>query len=140
MKSTRRVASVLAAAFSLVTVSATPALAITNSGADLPTTYLAAFAPLFGTSGFPRSGVMSLLVSDGTINGTYSGTSVGPDYLDNRLLPITGSVSKDDYVQLFIGGAVSLRGTIDAKGEISGTLSENGRLYEFAAAPRSSAH
>jgi hypothetical protein len=140
MKLIRIAASVLAAAFFLLMASTMPALAVTQSGTDLPTTYFAAFAPLFGMSDIPRSGVMSILVHDGTISGTYSGTSVGPDYLDNRRVPVTGSVSENDYVQLFIGGAITLRGTIHPNGEISGTLSENGRLYEFAAAPHPNAY
>ena len=79
---------------------------------------------------------MRLVVHDGTIIGTYTGTSVGPDYLDNRIVPVTGSVSDDDgYVALFIGGALSLHGTMTRDGTITGTADYNGRLYEFKAAP-----
>jgi hypothetical protein len=137
MKSIRTLGAVLATAVSVLAAPAAPAFAVTNDGANLSTTYVAAFAPIFGSDGFPRSGTMKLVMRDGTISGTYSGTSVGPDYLNNRLLPVTGSVSRNDYVQLFIGGAGTLRGSIAANGTISGTLTEGGRLYEFMAAPRS---
>ena len=136
MKSTPTITAVLAAICS-ITATAMPAFAVTNGNASPSTTYVAAFAPLFGTDGFPRSGTMRLVIRDGTISGTYSGTSVGPDYLNDRFLPVTGSVSQNDYVQLYIGGAGTLRGSIAANGTISGTLTEGGRLYEFMAAPRS---
>jgi len=113
-----------------------PAGAVTNvGGTQLATPYVAAFAPIFG-SGFPRTGTMNLVINDGTISGTYSGTSVGPDLLDNRIVPVTGTVSGNErYVQLFIGGLVTLRGTMHDDGTISGTAQERGRLYEFKAAP-----
>jgi hypothetical protein len=127
----------LATALLMLGASAFPAGAVTNAGVSLPTAYNAAFAPIFGSTGFPRTGTMSLVVSDGTIRGTYSGTSVGPDVLDNRIVPVTGTVSGSErYVQLFIG-PITLRGTMAADGTISGTADEHGRLYEFAAAPRS---
>ena len=81
---------------------------------------------------------MRLVVHDGVISGTYSGTSVSPDYLNNRIVPVTGSVSEENgYVQLFIGGAFSLRGTMADDGTITGTATYNGRLYEFMARPNS---
>jgi hypothetical protein len=126
----------LAAALFVIAGSAMPALAITNSGGEVATPYVAAFAPLFGTSGVPRTGTMQLVVHDGTITGTYSGTSVAPDYLDGRIVPVTGSVSSaDGYVQLYIGGALSLRGTMAGDGTISGTATYHGRLYQFVAQP-----
>lgn len=119
---------------------AAPARAVTSNGATPATPYIAAFAPIFGTSGFPRTGVMTLVVRDGTITGSYSGTSVGPDYLDNRMVPVIGTVNQGDrFVYLFIGGAITLRGTMAADGTITGTATERGRLYEFAAAPRTGA-
>lgn len=136
MKSIRTIVAALGVVFSVFAMATVPALAVTNGGDSSPATYVAAFAPVFGGSGVPRSGTMSLLVRDGTISGTYSGTSVGPDYLDNRLLPVTGSVSQDQYVQLFIGGAATLRGTMAANGNITGTLTANGHLYEFVAVAR----
>jgi hypothetical protein len=97
--------------------------------------YVAAFAPVFGNA-VPHTGLMQLVVSAGTIDGTYTGTSVAPDYLNNRMLPVSGSVSPNDgYVQLSIGGALTLRGTMAADGSISGTASYGGRLYEFVAKP-----
>ena len=125
----------LIGAFLIWGASIAPAAAVTNSGAELATPYVAAFAPIFG-NGFPRTGTMSLLVRNGTISGTYTGTSIGPDFLDNRIVPVTGTVSGNErYVQLFIGGVVTLRGTMHEDGTISGTADERGRLYGFEAAP-----
>lgn len=112
-----------------------PALAITNSAGETATTYVAAFAPVIG-SAIPRTGDMALFVHDGTITGTYTGTSVAPDPLNDRMVSVTGSVSSDDrHVQLYIGSALSLQGTMNADGTITGTASYLGRLYEFAASP-----
>jgi hypothetical protein len=129
-------AATLALALVAVSGSALPALAVTNDGGYGATPYVAAFAPIFGTSGVPHSGTMQLVVHDGTISGTYTGTSVGPDSLDNRIVPVSGTISQSDgYVQLFIGGALSLRGTMANDGAISGTATYRGRLYEFVAKP-----
>jgi hypothetical protein len=121
----------------LLTIGATcPALAVTNAVGETATPYVAAFAPIFGASGVPHSGTMQLFVHDGTISGTYSGTSVGPDPFDNRIVPVIGSVSANDgYVWLHIGGALLLRGTMANNGTITGTATYNGRLYEFVAKP-----
>lgn len=115
---------------------AAPALAVTNASGEPPTAYVAAFAPIFGASAVPHSGTMQLFVRDGTITGTYTGTSVGPDMLDGRIVPVTGSVSSSDgYVMLNIGGALSLRGMMGNDGTISGTATYRGRFYEFMAKP-----
>ena len=136
MKLTKLHATVLATGLFLLGGPAAPALAVTNDGGELPTSYVAAFAPVFGASGIPHSGTMQLVVHDGTITGTYTGTSVAPDYLDNRIVPVSGTVSDDDgHVALFIGGALSLQGTMTPDGTITGTADYRGRLYEFEAAP-----
>jgi hypothetical protein len=136
MKFTKTYATVPAMALFLLGGSAVPALAVTNDTGELPTPYVAAFAPIFGISGVPHSGTMQLVVHDGTISGTYTGTSVAPDPLDNRIVPVSGTVSENDgHVQLFIGGALSLQGTMTQDGTITGTADYRGRLYEFEAAP-----
>jgi hypothetical protein len=136
MKFTKSYAILSATALFLLGGAAIPARAVTNSGGELPTPYVAAFAPVFGASGVPHSGTMQLVLHDGTISGTYTGTSVGPDYLDNRIVPVSGTVSDDDgHVQLFIGGALSLQGTMTKNGTITGTANYRGRLYEFEAQP-----
>lgn len=128
-------ASAAAAAALFATASTTPALAVTNAGMQGATQYVAAFAPVFGV-GYPHTGVMQIAVNDGAISGTYSGTSVGPDFLNDRIVPVSGTISSNEgYVQLFIGGALSLRGTMDNDGTISGTATYRGRLYEFLAQP-----
>lgn len=138
MKLFKFYSAVLAAALFIVAGSTNSALATTNHGISTSTPYVAAFAPIFGSSGVPHSGTMRLVVHDGAISGTYSGTSVSPDYLNDRIVPVTGSVSEaNGYVQLFIGGALSLRGTMADDGTITGTATYNGRLYEFMARPGS---
>lgn len=112
-----------------------PALAITNSAGETATSYVAAFAPVIG-SAIPHTGDMALFVHGGAITGTYTGTSVSPDPLNDRIVSVTGSFNPDDgHVMLNIGGALSLQGTMNADGTITGTASYFGRLYEFAAAP-----
>jgi hypothetical protein len=119
---------------------AVPALAVTNGGVT-PTQYVAAFAPVFGGYAMPHTGTMSLAINDGTITGTYTGTSVAPDNLDDRIVPVTGTVNPSDgYVQLIIGGMLTLRGTMAADGTITGTADEHGKLFDFAAAPGSTHH
>jgi len=136
MKILNYAARALAAGVLLASVSIAPALAVTNTGGHAAAPYVAAFAPVFGVNGFPHTGVMDIAVHDGEISGTYSGTSVGPDYLNDRIVPVSGTISPNDgYVQLFIGGALTLRGTMANDGTISGTATYRGRLYEFVAQP-----
>ncbi len=135
MRFIRLYAVVTAAALLAFAGSSLPAFAVTNAGAQMPTGYVAAFAPVFGTSGVPHSGTMQLVVSGGSISGTYTGTSSAPDPLDDRIVPVTGTLSDDGYLQLQIGGALSLQGTMDNRGAISGTATYLGRLYEFMAKP-----
>jgi hypothetical protein len=124
-----------AALFSAATM---PALAVTNTGGETFAPYVAAFTPTFGPSGVPYAGTMQLLFHEGTVEGTYTGTSVRPDRLNDRIIPVTGTVSTDNgYVQLFIGNALSFRGTMDANGTLSGTATYNERLYDFTAKPGS---
>lgn len=131
----RRHATVLAAALLTLAAPAVPALAVTNAGVT-STAYVAAFAPAFGPSGVPHAGTMQLLMRDGTVTGTYTGMSVGPDRLNDRMEPVIGTVnSSDGYLQFNIGNALSFTGTIAADGTISGTASYNGRFYEFTAKP-----
>jgi hypothetical protein len=136
MKPSKFAAGLVALTLFAIVGSAAPAFAVTNAGAEPPRPYVAAFAPIFGSYGVPHSGTMQLLVRDGTITGTYTGTSVGPDMLDDRIVAVTGSVSASDgYVLLNIGGALSMRGTMTGDGTISGTATYHGRLYEFMAKP-----
>lgn len=129
-------AAVLAAAISL-SASPFPAPAATLNGSERTTPYVAAFDPIFGTSGIPRSGTMTLVMNDGSISGNYTGTSAGPDPLDNHTVPVIGTVSQDGgYVQLYIGTELALRGTMSADGTIVGTADDDGHLYDFTAAPR----
>lgn len=135
MNSFKRYATTLAIALAALVGLTGPAFAITNSAGETGTAYVAAFAPVIG-SAIPRTGDMALFVHDGTITGTYTGTSVAPDPLDNRMVSVTGSVNPNDgHVQLYIGGTLSLQGTMNADGTISGTATYLGRLYDFEAAP-----
>lgn len=137
MNQIKDLAKIFAAGLLLATGAISPALAVTNAGAGNATPYVAAFAPVFG-GGVPHSGDMRLVVNDGTISGTYSGTSFAPDYLDDRIVPVTGTLNSNDrYVQLSIGGPLTMRGTMANDGTISGTADYHGRLYEFVAQPGS---
>jgi hypothetical protein len=137
MNRTKDLVKIVAGGLLLAAVAISPALAVTNSGGGAATPYVAAFAPVFG-GGAPHSGDMRLVVNNGTISGTYSGTSFGPDYLDNRMVPVSGTLSENDgYVQLSIGGALTMHGTMANDGTISGTADYHGRLYEFVAQPGS---
>jgi hypothetical protein len=132
-------AATLAIALAGLAISTAPALAITNSAGETATAYVAAFAPVIG-SAIPHTGDMALFIHEGTITGTYTGTSVAPDPLDNRMVSVTGTISPSDgHVQLYIGGALSLQGTMNADGTITGTASYLGRLYEFEASPGATA-
>ncbi|MBV9718100.1 MAG: hypothetical protein JOZ77_02190 [Candidatus Eremiobacteraeota bacterium] len=132
----RYFATALAAALVVLAGAPGRALAVTNSNGEPVTPYVAAFAPVFGLQGVPHTGTMQLVVENGTITGTYTGTSVAPDNLNDRIVPVIGTLSPNDgYVQLNIGGTFSLRGTMDGTGAITGTASYDGGLYEFAAQP-----
>jgi hypothetical protein len=137
MNRMKKLVRITAAGLLLVAGAVSPALAVTNAGTASATPYVAAFAPVFG-GGAPHSGDMRLVVSNGAISGTYSGTSFGPDYLDNRMVPVSGTLNQTDgYVQLTIGGALTMHGTMGNDGTISGTADYHGRLYEFVAQPGS---
>jgi hypothetical protein len=123
------------AAFVLGAV-ALPALAVTNAGETTYAPYVAAFSPAFGPSAVPHVGKMLLILHDGAISGSYTGISVRPDPLNDRIVPVIGSVNQNDgYVQLHIGSALALTGTMAADGTISGTAEYNGSLYDFMAKP-----
>lgn len=124
-------AAVLFAAFA-----AAPALAVTNTGGVTAERYVAAFSPAFGPMTVPYLGSMQLVMADGTIEGTYTGTSARPDILTNRIEPVIGTINQNDgYVQFHVGDLLAFRGTMDSDGTISGTATYNGRLYDFVASP-----
>jgi hypothetical protein len=77
---------------------------------------------------------MHLSIHGGAIQGTYTGMSVMPDPLNDRIVPVTGTVDKEDgHVQLQIGDAIYFQGTMSADETISGTANYRGNLYEFVA-------
>ena len=119
-------------------VSSLPALAVTNTNAVTSSTpYVAAFAPAFGGGAVPFSGTMRLAIApDGSISGSYTGTSVRPDPLDNRITPISGAIdTSDGQMQFDVGNALSFVGTMNSDGSISGTAQYGGGLYAFVAKP-----
>lgn len=114
-----------------------PALAVTNSPSVQATPYVAAFAPLFGINDAPHSGMMNLVFDGQNVTGTYTGESVMPDRLDDRMVAVSGTVdSSDGAIQLQVGGAIWFTGNLSADGSMSGTANYDGRLYEFVAKPR----
>jgi hypothetical protein len=126
-----------AAIFALATTVA-PAGAVTSAGdVTAPAPYVAAFTPAFGFSRVPYAGTMQLVVRDGAISGQYTGISVRPDRLNDHVSPVTGTLSSDGHVQLYVGNALSVNGTMDADGTIAGTAAYDGHLYDFVAEPGS---
>jgi hypothetical protein len=117
---------------------AVPAQAVTTAGETTYAPYVAAFSPAFGPPGVPYVGKMLLILHDGTIAGSYTGISARPDPLSNRIESVTGSINESDgYVQLNVGNALALTGTMAADGTITGTARYNGGLYDFVAKPGS---
>ncbi len=130
----------LPAAILALAATVTPALAVTSAGeGTAPAPYVAAFTPAFGLSGVPYAGTMQLVMHNGTISGEYTGISVRPDRFNNRISPVTGTLASDGHVQLYVGNALSVNGTMDAAGTISGIAAYDGRLYDFMAKPGSPA-
>jgi hypothetical protein len=115
--------------------STTPAMATTNSTPAIPTPYVAAFTPAFGLTSMPYAGQMQLTINDGTVTGTYTGISVRPDPLNDRITPVTGTVSSDGHVQFYIGNAISFTGEVYADGTISGSADYRGQIWDFMAKP-----
>ncbi len=70
---------------------ATPAQAVTTAGETTYAPYVAAFSPVFGPAAVPYVGKMLLVMHDGTIQGSYTGISVRPDPLNNRIEPVEGA-------------------------------------------------
>lgn len=115
-----------------------PALAVTNAGSAQPTPYVAAFAPLFAVNDAPHAGTMQLVFAGQSVSGTYTGESVMPDRLDDRIVAVSGTVDPSDgAIQLQVGSALWFTGNLAADGSMSGTANYEGRLYEFVAKPRS---
>ena len=128
--------ALLAAAFALLT--AAPAMAVLNPGAAAwKATYVAAFQPQFGAQGVPYSGIMKLSVNHGIISGTYESTSTRPDPMYGRIINVTGTISQGSVI-LHIASITMLNGTIDHKGTISGTVTWQGRIFNFLAKVKSS--
>jgi hypothetical protein len=127
----------LPAAFLAFLAVCAPALAVTNAGVPASATpYVAAFTPTFGAQGVPYAGTMQLVIQNGTVSGTYTGISVRPDRLNNRIVPIVGTVSDaNGAMQFHVGGALWFNGTMYADGTISGTATYYGRFYDFLAKP-----
>jgi|SRR5580692_9564291 hypothetical protein len=114
---------------------ATPAMATTNSTPAIPTPYVAAFTQAFGLTSMPYAGQMQLTISDGTVTGTYTGISVRPDPLNNRISPVTGTVSSDGHMQFYVGNSMSFIGEVYADGTISGSANYRGQIWDFMAKP-----
>ncbi len=89
----------------------------------------------------PHVGSMHLNIHDGTIDGTYTGMSVMPDALNDRIVPVTGTIDRQDgHVQPQIGGVISFQGTMNADETISGTADYRGGIYDFVAERGSPGH
>jgi hypothetical protein len=94
--------------------------------------YVAAFASLNNTT-YPYSGLLRLTIKHGIVSGTYVSTSIRPDPLDGRILPVTGTISGNQ-VTLNIGNAMRFNGTVRGNGRIlTGSLQWRGQIYTFEA-------
>jgi hypothetical protein len=116
-----------------------PARAILGHGPVWQATYVAAYQPTFGTKGVPYSGILKLTFNHGIVSGTYTATSVRPDPLYGRIVPVSGG-AQHGHVMLTLSaaGGFSIRGTLAGDGEISGTATIRGSFYSFLAKVKSS--
>jgi hypothetical protein len=124
---------------SLLAMPALPALAVTVHLPVWQATYVAAFQPTFGRQGVPYSGIMVLKFNHGIISGTYDSTSVRPDPLRGRIVPVTGNVSHGNITLILqASGGFTVRGTLSDDASISGTATIRGSFYSFLAKVKSS--
>lgn len=135
-------AAVIAVALAALGGLALPASAAAQfGGTGTNVAYVAAFDTAIGPAGMPHVGSMHLNIHDGTIDGTYTGMSVIPDPLNDRIVPVTGTIDRQDgHMQLQIGGVISFQGAMNADETISGTADYRGRLYDFVAERGSPGH
>jgi len=124
----------------LLALTIRPALAVVvEHGRVWQATYVAAYQPMFGRQGVPRSGTMKLKFDHGIISGSYVSESVRPDPLYGRTIAVSGGVSEGKItLNLQAGGGFTVRGTLAADGEISGTATIKGQFYSFLAKVKSS--
>ena len=123
----------------LLTLTIQPALAVVEHGRVWQATYVAAYQPTFGSQGVPRSGTMKLKFDHGIVSGTYVSESVRPDPLYGRTIAVSGGVSQGQItLNLQAPGGFTVRGTLAADGEISGTATIKGQFYSFLAKVKSS--
>jgi hypothetical protein len=129
----------VAFAMLLAAIALRPALAVVVHGAEWSATYVAAYQPTFGHQGVPYSGTMKLKFNHGIVSGNYVSESVRPDPLYGRTTPVTGNVQHGQITLNFGAFAgFSVRGTLAADGEISGTATIKGKFYHFLAKVKSS--
>jgi len=98
---------------------------------------VAAFQPHFGHQGVPYTGIMKLTFNHTAITGTYESTSVRPDPMHGRIINVIGTVSEGNVI-LHIASLSMLNGKIDSSGTIDGTVSWQGKLFNFVAKVKSS--
>jgi hypothetical protein len=123
----------------LCVVTIRPAPAAVERGRVWQATYVAAYQPTFGNQGVPYSGSLKLTFNDGIVSGTYASDSVRPDPLRGRIIAVSGGVSEGHITLNFqAAGGFTVRGTLAADGEISGTATIKGQFYNFLAKVKSS--
>ncbi|HEY6326235.1 MAG TPA: hypothetical protein VIW73_06965 [Candidatus Cybelea sp.] len=123
----------------LIAVQALPAKAVVVHGRVWQATYVAAYQPTFGASRVPYAGTMKLKFDHGIISGTYVSESTRPDPLYGRTIAVSGGVSEGHVtLTLQAPGGFTVRGTLSADGEISGTATIRGSFYNFLAKVKSS--
>jgi hypothetical protein len=100
-----------------------------------PLHYVAAMRPQ-SSQGVPFSGALVLSFSrDGIVSGTYRASSIRPDPMNGKIIPVTGGVTgKNIHLSFGMGGNFSVSGTIDAHGRIVASGFRRGVAYNFEAA------
>ena len=114
-------------------------LGVAMHGRVWQATYVAAYQPTFGAQRVPNSGTLKLKFDHGIASGTYVSESVRPDPLYGRTIAVSGNVSHGQITLIFQApGGFTVRGTLAADGEISGTATIKGSFYNFLAKVKSS--
>jgi len=116
-----------------------PSRAVVLHGHVWEATYVAAYQPTFGPAKVPYSGILKLKFNHGIVSGSYVSESVRPDPLYGRTIAVSGNVSEGQITLIFqAAGGFTVRGTLAADGEISGTATIKGSFYSFLARVKSS--
>ncbi|HEV3153340.1 MAG TPA: hypothetical protein VGZ02_06035 [Candidatus Baltobacteraceae bacterium] len=113
-------------------VTSSPAFAVTQNPRHV--TYDVAIKPQTGI-GPPRTGILVLTFNaGGIVNGTYRGTSIAPDPLNNRITQVTGGIQNHQlWIDIGMRGSMRFSGTLQ-HGNLSLSGFMRGRMYTLTGA------